>query len=108
MTLSLPRAVADYLAADESSNPDRLADCFSDEAHVHDEKHDYRGRDQIKAWKTSTSAKYQYTVEPLTIVTEGQISTLHARLAGNFPASPVEVDFTFTIAGDKITELAIH
>jgi hypothetical protein len=29
-------------------------------------------------------------------------------LAGNFPGSPIELDFVFTLDGDKITSLEIR
>lgn len=33
---------------------------------------------------------------------------LRSRLTGDFPGSPVELDYTFTLANDKITSLVIQ
>jgi hypothetical protein len=33
---------------------------------------------------------------------------LRARLTGNFPGSPVELDYTFMLANDKISSLEIQ
>jgi hypothetical protein len=107
MTLKLPGPVTNYLAADKAKDPDMLALCFALDALVHDEGADYRGLDAIKAWKRKAGAKYQYVVEPLDASVSETVVKLHARLTGNFPGSPVELDFTFKLANDKITSLEI-
>lgn len=58
MSVVLPVPVAAYLAADKDKDPDRLSGCFTDDAIVHDEKHDYRGRAEIKAWKQASQTKF--------------------------------------------------
>jgi SnoaL-like domain len=108
MTVELPGAVAAYLAADKANDPDLVARCFADDASVHDEDHDYRGLDAIKAWKREATAKYQYVVEPLDVSVKDETVELRARLTGNFPGSPAELDYTFTLANDKITSLEIR
>lgn len=107
-TLDLPEPVAAYLAADQAKDPDLLATCFAADAWVHDEAHDYYGVDAIIDWKRDADTKYQYAVEPLATSVHESTFVLHARLTGTFPGSPVEVDYFFAIAGDKITELEIR
>jgi ketosteroid isomerase-like protein len=108
MTLELPKPVADYLAADKAKDFDLLASCFADDALVHDEERDYRGVDAIKAWKQQADAKYNYVAEPLDASVNDDTVKLRTRLTGDFPGSPIEVDYTFTLANDKITSLAIR
>jgi len=108
MTLDLPRPVASYLAAETARDPDMLARCFADDALVHDEDHDYRGLDAIRSWKREVQAKYQYVMEPLGASVSEETVRLRVRLTGNFPGSPAEVTFTFTLANDKITALEIE
>jgi hypothetical protein len=47
-------------------------------------------------------------LEPLSASVGEKTVKLRARLTGNFPGSPVELDFTFTLANDKITSLDIR
>ena len=108
MSLKLPGPVAAYLAAEKAKNPDMLALCFADAAAVHDEGRDYRGVAAIKAWKRAADAKYQYVLEPLNASVSEKTVKLRARLTGNFPGSPAELDFTFTLANEKITSLEIR
>jgi len=107
MTLEVPRPVATYLAAEQAKDPDLLASTFADDSHVHDEDNDYRGLDAIKAWWQEAQVKYQYVVEPLDASVSGETVSVHTRLTGDFPGSPAEANYTFTIANDRITSLDI-
>jgi ketosteroid isomerase-like protein len=108
MTVELPGPVAAYLAADKAKDPDLVAHCFTDDARVFDENHDYRGLDAIRNWKRETAAKYQYVVEPLAVAVQDETVALRARLTGNFPGSPAELNYRFTLANDKIASLEIQ
>lgn len=107
MPLDLPQPVAMYLAAEQAKDPDMLARVFAEDAHVHDEARDYDGLAAIIAWKREAETKYQYVLEPLAASGNGATITLRARLSGTFPGSPVEVDYTFTLAKDRVTSLVI-
>jgi hypothetical protein len=107
MSIALPLPVAAYLAADKDKDPDLLSGCFTDDALVHDEGRDYRGKAEIKAWKQGSLKKYQYVVEPLSAAADGDDVRVRARVTGTFPGSPVELDYTFTLANDKIARLEI-
>jgi ketosteroid isomerase-like protein len=108
MDIKLPAAVTAYLAADKAQDLDKLCQCFTNDAQVHDESRQYQGRDSIRSWKEQTAAKYHYTLEPIdAAVTERNVK-LHARLTGDFPGSPAELHYTFVLANGKIQSLAIH
>ena len=74
---------------------------------VRDENETHKGLAAIKAWKAKTKRKYQHTVEPLRIWEEEGKLIVTSRLTGNFPGSPIELDFVFTIKDDKIVSLEI-
>ena len=61
----------------------------------------------IKQWKAETRKKYQHTVEPVTVAEEDGKIIVTNRLTGNFPGSPIELEFVFTLDGDKIASLEI-
>jgi hypothetical protein len=96
------------VAAVKAQDADMLTLCFAEDALVHDEGHDYRGLDAIKSWKRETDAKYRYVMEPLDASVSESIVKLRARLTGDFPGSPVELDYVFALANDKITSLEIQ
>lgn len=105
--ITLPVPVANYLAADNARDPDMLARCFTNDALVRDEGKDYRGIDAIKAWNHGTITKFEHVIEPLDATLANNTVNLHTRLTGNFPNSPIELDFGFTLANDKIARLEI-
>jgi hypothetical protein len=105
---SLASPVATYLAAEKAKDPKMLALCFAEDTFVQDEGRTYRGLDAIIAWKQEADRKYQYVFEPLDVSVSGNTVTVRARLTGNFPGSPVELDHKFTLANDKIASLEIQ
>ncbi|AHE55717.1 nuclear transport factor 2 family protein [Sphingomonas sanxanigenens] len=107
MAIALPKPIADYFAADAAKDADGVARCFSDEAIVRDEGHAYSGRDAIRQWKTASSQKYSYTVEPVAIAMEGDRTVVTGHVAGDFPGSPVDLRYGFTLDGGKIAGLEI-
>ena len=107
MLNKLPKPVMRYLAAEKAKDAEALASCFTADALVHDEGRDYRGVDAIRTWKKEADAKYQYVLEPLDASVKDGSVKLRGRLTGNFPGSPVELDFRFTLEDDKIRSLEI-
>ena len=108
MSHNLPKPVQDYLAAERDKDADAISRCFADDAVVHDEGKDHRGIAAIRDWKQEADEKYRCVLEPLRALQNDDQVTLRARVIGDFPGSPVELDFQFELAGDKIAALDIH
>ncbi|MFL9937201.1 nuclear transport factor 2 family protein [Paraburkholderia sp. RL18-103-BIB-C] len=108
MNMTLPPPMDAYLNAETTSDTAPLANCFAADAVVRDEGRTIEGLEAIQAWKKDTKAKYQYAVEPLDWSQDGAAVTMRARLTGAFPGSPVELTYTFVLAGGKIVSLEIH
>ena len=108
MTLDAPEPIAAYLAAEEAKDADALSRCFTEDGTVHDEGHDYHGRDSIRQWKQAADEKYRYALQMVNAQTHGNEVTVRARLTGEFPGSPVELDHIFKLSIDKIASLEIR
>ena len=108
MTLDIPEPVAAYLAAEETKDLDALSRCFTEDGTVRDEGQDYLGRDAIRQWKQAADAKYRYALQTVNAQTHGDKVTVRARLTGEFPGSPVEIDHIFKLSNDKIASLEIR
>jgi hypothetical protein len=109
MTLdSMPQPVMAYLAAEEVKNAQALSRCFAEDGTVHDEGRDYHGRAAIQRWKEEADTKYRYVLEPSSARTDGETTTVLARLTGDFPGSPVDLNHIFTISHDEIVSLEIR
>jgi SnoaL-like domain len=106
MALQLPKPIAIYFAA-EKADPETFTRCFAEDAVVKDEGHTYIGVAAIKRWRTEAQAKYVYTSEPFASAQKAGKTIITSRLTGNFPGSPIDLRYFFTLDGDKITSLEI-
>jgi hypothetical protein len=97
-----------YFAAANARRTDDACDCFSPDAHVHDENHDHHGTAAIRAWIEETGRKYQPQVEILRTEETGDSVTVTGLVSGDFPGSPVELDYSFTLANGTISRLSIE
>src|SRR5712692_7421172 len=101
MSIDLPTPIAIYIAAENRGDTEALAQCFAEHAVVRDEGRTIQGLAAIKQWKADTKRKYQHTVEPLTAAQKDGKTIVINRLTGNFPGSPIDLQFIFGLDGDK-------
>jgi hypothetical protein len=104
--MNLPPLIAVYFAAD-TSDANVVARCFSESAVVIDERREHRGRPGITRWRAESTARYHYTSEPLAVDVSGPEVTVTARVTGDFPGSPVKLQYRFTLEGALIARLEI-
>jgi len=107
MDIQLPEPIAAYFEADRSKNADAVVECFSDDAVVKDEQNVNSGRAAIRRWKADASARFSYTVEPFAIRSEGNRMVVTGHVVGDFPGSPVNLNYFFVLKGQRIAELEI-
>jgi hypothetical protein len=106
--VDLPKPIAIYIAAENRGDTEALAHCFAEDAVVRDEGKTIDGLAAIKQWKAETKKKYQHTIEPLSSTQKDGKTIVINRLSGNFPGSPIELEFVFMLDGDKIVSLQIR
>jgi SnoaL-like domain len=104
----LPKPIAVYIAAENNGDMSLLDQCFAEDAVVRDEDETIKGLAAIKEWKTETKKKYQHAIEPLASTQKDDKTILTNRLTGNFPGSPIELEFVFTLDREKIVALEIR
>jgi hypothetical protein len=107
MSILLPPPIDLYVRTENSGDVEALSRCFTLNATVRDEGHTYEGLAAIREWKAETKRKYSHTIHPLEITNRGGKTVLKARLTGNFPGSPVTVEFSFVLENGKIISLEI-
>ena len=106
--MHLPPAIDLYVKAENAGDVESLSQCFAPDAVVRDEARTYEGLAAIKRWKAETKKKYQHTVGPLAVAQRIGKTVLNAKLTGNFPGSPVTLEFSFALEDGKIVSLEIH
>ena len=106
--LNLPTPIAIYIAAENRGDTEALARCFAEDAVVRDEGQTIEGWAAIKQWETETRKRYQHRIEPLACSQKDDKTIVTNRLTGNFPGSPIELEFVFTLEDNKIAEVEIR
>lgn len=104
---TLPQAIAGYIEAANAGAPERLATFFNPNAIVHDEGHERRGREEIAAWARDTGMRYQSTIEADDLIEADGRHRLRATVQGNFPGSPITLNFHFQLRSGAIQSLEI-
>jgi len=108
MSIQLPDPIERYVQIANSGTAEAAPECFAPDATVYDEGHTYEGVASIKDWMTATKKRYSHTITPLEVAERSGQSVLKARLTGNFPGSPITVNFSFVLADGKIRSLEIR
>ncbi len=108
MSISLPQPIAEYFAAETTGDAARLAGSFVSEGVVHDEGGTSTGAVAIERWNAAARAKYHHTVEPISSTVRDGATVIVGRVTGDFPNSPIELDYIFRLEGDKIASLEIR
>lgn len=107
MNPQLPDAVQTYFGISNGGDVSQLASCFCAHASVIDENRMHVGLRAIEAWQLEARQAFIYQVHPLKALHEEGRVVVTARLAGNFPGSPVQLNHLFTLEGDQIHSLEI-
>lgn len=105
---ALPGIILNYIAAANDGRIDEAAACFAQDALVHDENNDHQGISAIRKWIADTTQSSQPKNEVLSAEVDGEIHKVISEISGDFPGSPVELEFHFVIAGGKISSLSIR
>lgn len=107
MKLQIPTVIEAYFAASNADDIDALVACFTTDASVSDENQTHHGITEIKAWAENVRRKFQFKTEPLRATKQADAAVVTAKLSGNFPGSPVDLDFTFVLENNNIKSLEI-
>ena len=82
-------------------------DCFCADAHVHDENHDHRGQESIRNWISEYTQKYRPRAEVLRVKGRADGWRVSVHTSGNFPGSPIDLYYAFTLSDGKISSLKV-
>ena len=107
MAIKLPRIIEKYVDASNAHDVKLILSCFLDDAVVHDEGKELRGKKAIEGWLVQTIEKYKFHFKPLSVGEDDAEAVVAVAVSGTFDGSPVTLDYHFTIEDEKISSLAI-
>ena len=103
----MPKLIETYIQASNNSDLDTFISCFSESATVLDEGETLIGHDAIRKWFAKTRSKYQFKAVPMDIEEKEENIILSCEVSGNFPGSPVVLDYKFKVSSGLILDLSI-
>jgi hypothetical protein len=104
---TLAGPIENYIAAANTQDIEALTAIFSEDAVVRDEGQNRQGVAAIRQWALEVSRKYRPTVEALEVAQKDGKTMLSGRVSGDFPGSPIDLRYVFTLNGGKIERLEI-
>lgn len=107
MPIKLPPVIQNYVEVSNRHDVKPILACFADNALVHDEGKDFRGKKMIEDWITKTIERYKFQFKPVSIKDDNAEVVVTVEVSGTFDGSPITLDYHFTIEGDKIVSLTI-
>lgn len=108
MQIPIPPPVRLYFQSEACDDTLRVADCFTSDAVVTDERRTHQGLEAIRAWKAESKATTKYQVTPVSAEPDGGRVLVVGRVEGDFPGSPVMLRYLFDLEGDRISALEIR
>ena len=106
MNIELPQVIEAFFRAHNTGQTDGFGQLFTADATVSDEAHEYQGA-AIKAWIDGAIAKYKSIADVSDLTQAGEQTIATAQVSGNFPGSPAQIRYKFTLKNGKIAALAI-
>ena len=81
--------------------------CFAEDALVRDEGREIRGRGNTRASAAHPGRIYRYTATVTAVEGRSAGVVVTAHLTGDFPGSPIDLRYRFTLAQGRIARLEI-
>ena len=107
-SLQLPKPLEQYFAAANSGDLKAQIGCFTPDARVRDEGHWLQGREALTELARESREKYNSTASPRAVEqSPGEQPVVVAEVKGNFPGSPIDLRFHFTLESGAISALEI-
>ncbi len=106
MNTELPPIIAAFFQSTNTREFASFLSLFTADAHVNDEANDYYGA-QIAEWIDQATADAKPTADVTDITRDGDQFEVTAQVSGNFPGSPIQLRYYFTLENSKIAKLLI-
>lgn len=103
--MNLPKVIAKLTEAQNNFDSAAYAACFTETAVVFDEGKTHNGRKEIEDWIDKANKEYHATMKPLDYNETENI--LSAETSGNFPGSPIVLNYHLQITDELIQSLKI-
>lgn len=107
MTLSLPKPIADYVDANARLDVEGMLQPFASDALFLDNGRRFKGREELRTLIENEVVAAKAIFTPGSLRHEGEQIVVEGPAHGDFPGSPIQFSYRFTIENDLITALEV-
>ncbi|SDP33970.1 hypothetical protein SAMN04489867_2119 [Pedococcus dokdonensis] len=106
-TQSLPATIRTFLDAQEVRDPEAALALFVEGAVISDVGESFAGGEGIRRFIVEAGAEFTLTTEITDVRQDGPVWVVSEHLEGDFPGGKADLDYRFTLEGDRISRLDI-
>lgn len=103
----LPAPVRTFTAAHAARDADTALAVLGTDAVITDEGSTFSGPESLRRFVTEAGTEFTYTDEITGAWPDGGVWVVRHHLEGDFPGGTVDLDYRFTLAGDRIARVDI-
>lgn len=107
MKLLVPQVIDTFFQATNNYDSSLILTAFSEEATLYDEGKTFHGPIEIEKHIVKANNNLQVKTTVKTFIEKNEQIIVTATISGNFNGSPVDLDYYFTLADEKIRSLKI-
>ncbi|WP_345455608.1 nuclear transport factor 2 family protein [Nocardioides marinquilinus] len=110
ITQQLPATIRAFLEAQTARDEKRALPLLAEDAvivDVADGGEEFRGEDGLRRFVVEAGTEFTYTTEITDIRQDGEVWVVRHHLDGDFPGGQVDLDYRFTLDGDRISRLDV-
>ncbi|MCD2187346.1 nuclear transport factor 2 family protein [Actinomycetospora soli] len=109
-TAQLPATITTFLDAQVARDETRALPLLTEDAvivDVADGGEVFSGPDGLRRFLVEAGTEFTYTTELTGVTRDGDIWVVGHHLEGDFPGGEADLDYRFTLAGDRIARLDV-
>ncbi|HCB07233.1 MAG TPA: nuclear transport factor 2 family protein [Nocardioides sp.] len=103
----LPTTIRAFLQAQEARDPDTALPLLTPEAVVTDVGEAFSGEHSLRRFVSEAGAEFTYTSQVTKVLRDGETWVVGHHLEGDFPGGQADLDYRFTLDGERIARLDI-
>ena len=103
----LPAAIRGFLDAQEARDPDAALAVLTADAVISDVGESFAGEQALRRFITEAGAEFTVTSEITRVARDGETWVVGHHLEGDFPGGKADLDYRFTLDGDRVRRLDI-
>ena len=106
-TEQLPTTIRAFLEAQETRDPESALALLTPQAVIADVGESFTGEKELRRFIVEAGAEFTVTTDITKVARDGEVWVVSEHLEGDFPGGKADLDYRFTLQGERIERLDI-